>query len=63
MVLVVVVRKEEAAVVLEKVKQRVANEEEKRALFEAGELGLDVYDMRDRLAEMGLRYVDSEADD
>ena len=60
---VVVVRKEEAAVVLEKVKQRVANEEEKRALFEAGELGLDVYDMRDRLAEMGLRYVDSEADD
>ena len=60
---VVVVRKEEAAVVLEKVKQRVANEEEKRALFEAGELGLDVYDMRDRLAEKGLRYVDSEADD
>ena len=60
---VVVVRKEEADVVLEKVKQRVANEEEKRALFEAGELGLDVYDMRDRLAEKGLRYVDSEADD
>lgn len=60
---VVVVRKEEAAGVLEKVKQRVANEEEKRAQFEAGELGLDVYNMRDRLAEKGLRYVDSEADD
>ena len=60
---VVVVRKEEAAVVLEEAKQRVANEEEKRALFEAGELGLDVYGMRDRLSEKGLRYVDSEADD
>jgi len=60
---VVVVRKEEAASVLEKAKQRVANEEEKRARFEAGELGLDIYNMRDRLAEKGLRYVDSETDD
>ena len=57
---VVVVRKEEAAAVLDKAKQRVANEEEKRALFEAGELGLDIYNMRERLAEKGLRYVESE---
>lgn len=57
---VVVVRKSDATTVLEKAEQRVANEEEKRARFEAGELGLDVYDMRERLAEKGLRYVDSE---
>lgn len=56
---VVVVRKDEAATVLDKAKARVANEEEKRALFEAGELGLDIYSMRERLAEKGLRYVDS----
>ncbi len=57
---VVVVRKEEAAAVLDKAKQRVANEEEKRLRFEAGELGLDIYNMRERLAEKGLRYVESE---
>ena len=57
---VVVVRREEAVSVLEKAKQRVANEEEKRARFEAGELGLDIYNMRERLAEKGLRYVESE---
>ena len=57
---VVVVRKGEAAAVLVNAKQRVANEEEKRARFEAGELGLDIYDMRERLAAKGLQYVDSE---
>jgi len=57
---VAVVRKEAAADVLAKAKQRVANEEEKRARFEAGELGLDIYNMRDRLAAKGLRYVKSE---
>ncbi|MGB5245671.1 MAG: 4-carboxy-4-hydroxy-2-oxoadipate aldolase/oxaloacetate decarboxylase [Woeseia sp.] len=57
---VVVVRREETAAVLQKAKERVANEEQKRARFEAGELGLDVYNMRERLAEKGLRYVDSE---
>jgi len=57
---VVVVRKDEAEAVLDNARRRVANEEEKRARFEAGELGLDIYDMRDRLAKKGLRYVDSE---
>lgn len=57
---IVVVRKDEASDVLEKARRRVADEEEKRARFEAGELGLDVYDMRDRLAAKGLRYVESE---
>ncbi|MEM8684327.1 MAG: 4-carboxy-4-hydroxy-2-oxoadipate aldolase/oxaloacetate decarboxylase [Pseudomonadota bacterium] len=59
---VVVVRSSEAAATLASARQRVANEEEKRARFEAGELGLDIYDMRDRLAAKGLRYVDSEPD-
>ncbi len=57
---VVVVQRHEASAVLEKAKQRVANEEEKRQRFEAGELGLDIYNMRERLAAKGLRYVDSE---
>lgn len=60
---VVVVRSGEAQAVLEKARARVANEENKRKRFEAGELGLDVYNMRERLAEKGLRYVDSEQGD
>ncbi|MBU6491936.1 MAG: 4-carboxy-4-hydroxy-2-oxoadipate aldolase/oxaloacetate decarboxylase [Burkholderiales bacterium] len=39
--------------------KRVALEEEKRARLAAGELGLDIYQMRERLAQMGLRYVAS----
>jgi 4-hydroxy-4-methyl-2-oxoglutarate aldolase len=37
---------------------REANEEKKRARLAAGELGLDIYDMRGRLAAAGLRYID-----
>lgn len=59
---VVVVRREDAATTLENARRRVVNEADKRARFEAGELGLDIYDMRERLAEKGLRYVDSEED-
>lgn len=39
-------------------RKRVLNEEAKRERLAAGELGLDIYDMRPRLAEAGLRYVD-----
>jgi 4-hydroxy-4-methyl-2-oxoglutarate aldolase len=55
---VVVVRREEAAAVLEKSRARKTREEGTRARLAAGELGLDIYDMRPRLAAKGLRYVD-----
>jgi 4-hydroxy-4-methyl-2-oxoglutarate aldolase len=54
---VCVVRRDEAADVLVKARKRVAAEEDKRRRLAAGELGLDIYDMRGRLAEKGLKYV------
>ena len=54
---VCVVRREDAVAVAEKGQAREANEEAKRARFAAGELGLDVYGMRERLADKGLKYV------
>lgn len=54
---VCVVRREEAAEVLELSRQRMAKEEEKRKQLATGELGLDIYKMRERLKEKGLKYV------
>ena len=55
---VVVVARHEAADVLKKSQEREANEESKRKRLAAGELGLDIYKMRERLAERGLKYID-----
>jgi len=57
---VVVVPREQAATVLDAARERVASEASKRKLLNAGELGLDLYGMRDRLAAKGVRYVDYE---
>ncbi|SMD01457.1 4-carboxy-4-hydroxy-2-oxoadipate aldolase/oxaloacetate decarboxylase [Rhizobium sp. RU36D] len=54
---VCIVRREEAADVLKKAQARVAAEEDKRRRLAAGELGLDIYSMRERLAEKGLKYI------
>jgi 4-hydroxy-4-methyl-2-oxoglutarate aldolase len=54
---VCVVRRADAAAVLEKARAREAAEESKRKRLAAGELGLDIYDMRAKLKALGLEYV------
>jgi 4-hydroxy-4-methyl-2-oxoglutarate aldolase len=56
---VVVIPRAQAADVAAKAKARVANEDEKRRRLAAGELGLDMYNMREPLAQAGLVYVDT----
>ncbi len=60
---VVVVPRRDAANVEKKAAARVANEEEKRKRLAAGELGLDMYKMREALAKAGLVYVDKLGDE
>jgi 4-hydroxy-4-methyl-2-oxoglutarate aldolase len=55
---VVVVARERASEVLAASRAREENEAQKRIRLASGELGLDMYDMRTKLAEHGLRYVE-----
>lgn len=55
---VVVVPREKAAEVAQASEQRLAKEEKTRQRLRAGELGLDFYGMRAKLAEMGVEFVD-----
>jgi len=54
---VCVVPRASAAQTLGKATRREAGEEEKRKRLAEGELGLDIYNMRERLAQKGLEYI------
>lgn len=56
---VVVVRRAQAAQVLNAAAAREAKEAATRKRLKAGELGLDIYGMHDALARKGLRYEDA----
>ena len=53
---VVVVPRDRADATLASAKSRLDAEEEKRVALQRGELSLDLYDMRSRLAEKGFTY-------
>jgi 4-hydroxy-4-methyl-2-oxoglutarate aldolase len=55
---VCVVARRAAPTILEQCAAREAKEAKTRERLRAGELGLDLYGMRTRLAEKGLRYLD-----
>ncbi|WP_145144739.1 4-carboxy-4-hydroxy-2-oxoadipate aldolase/oxaloacetate decarboxylase [Roseomonas gilardii] len=57
---VVVVRRGEAEAVLRASAAREEKEARTRARLSAGELGLDIYGMRETLARKGLRYEDAD---
>lgn len=59
---VVVVPRDEADWALEKTNERLSREAGTRARLEAGELGLDLYGLRDKAVELGIEFLDS-ADD
>jgi len=59
---VVVVRREDAADVLKKAQEREANEAGKRKRLANKEVGLEIYNMREKLAAKGLVYEDYQGE-
>ena len=55
---VVVVKRENATEVARLAGERFAKEQKTRERLKAGELGVDFYGLRAKLAELGVRYVD-----
>ena len=55
---VVVVRREDAAQVVKLGAERMEKERKSRERLTAGELGVDFYGLRAKLAELGVEYVD-----
>ena len=55
---VVVIPRAAAAEVARQAQERVVKEEKSRSRLKAGELGLDFYGLRAKLAELGVTYVD-----
>jgi 4-hydroxy-4-methyl-2-oxoglutarate aldolase len=60
---VVVVRRKEAANVLQMSREREEKEAKSRVRYLRGELSLDVNNMRGKLAEKGLIYIDNPPED
>lgn len=58
---VCVVPRQQAAGVLAAARAREEDEAEKRRRYATGELGLDMNNMRARLAQKGLKYVESDS--
>jgi 4-hydroxy-4-methyl-2-oxoglutarate aldolase len=55
---VVVVKRESASEVARLAAERFAKEQKTRERLKSGELGIDFYGLRAKLAELGVRYVD-----
>lgn len=57
---VLVLPLQRAEAVLAAARKRIAGESQRRARLAAGELGLDIYEMRPALARAGLKYVSAK---
>ena len=59
---VVVVPRLDAAKVAKASTERIAKEQKTRERLRNGELGLDFYGLRAKLAELGVKYVEESKD-
>jgi 4-hydroxy-4-methyl-2-oxoglutarate aldolase len=57
---VLCVPRERAGAAVDAARARAAKEEASRRAFRAGELGLDRYNLRERLPELGIEYVTAD---